>query len=392
MASFQLLQGYRVIDLSSMLAGPYCSYQLALLGADVTKVEAPPDGDLARLFGADPQLGKVRRGASFLAQNAGKKSIVLNLKEEADKVRLRGMIAQADVLLENYRPGVLERLGFGLEELKKIKPDLVYCAISGFGATGELAQRPAYEQIIQGYSGIMDITGFPEGGPVLAGFPICDILGGLNAAFAIAAALAGRRQEQEMAFIDVSLMESSVSALAWAVSNYLIADKPPSRIGNTNFAASPSGLFNAGEGKINISANKQSQYEALCEAIGREDLKVHPDFALREDRIRNREALVVEIEAALASKSAQEWEHVLNLAGVPAGRVMSVPEILAHPHMVEREFLQEFKEFPTPAGRPLSVVRGGFLVNGEAPKANSPPPDLDQQRTEVLRAFGLAKD
>lgn len=392
MAATELLQGYRVIDLSSMLAGPYCSYQLALLGAEVTKVEAPPDGDLARLFGADPELGRLRRGASFLAQNAGKKSIVLNLKDKTDKNRLREMIARADVLLENYRPGVLDRLGFGVDELRKINPSLIYCAISGFGATGALAQRPAYDQIIQGYSGIMDVTGFPDGGPVRAGFPVCDILGGLNAAFAIAAALAGRKQGREGAFIDVSLVESSVSALAWAVSNYLIADKPPDRIGNTNAAASPSGLFNAGEGKINISANKQSQYEALCDAIGRPDLKTHPDFALREMRIRNRQALIVEIEAALSGKSAEEWEAILNAAGVPAGRVLSVSDILAHPHMRERDFLQEFTDFQTPAGKSLSVVRGGFLVNGVAPKAAVPPPDLDEHRAEILKAFGLPEE
>jgi CoA:oxalate CoA-transferase len=379
-----LLAGYRVIDLSSMLAGPYCGYQLALLGAEVIKVEAPEDGDLARLFGADPQLGEKRMGASFLAQNAGKSSIVLNLKNDADRKIFAELVATADVVLENYRPGVMERLGFGYAALQDLKPDIVYCAISGFGATGPLKNRPAYDQIIQGYAGIMDVTGNADTGPLRAGFPICDILGGLHGTYAIAAALANRERTGTGVYLDVSLMESAMSALAWAASNYLIAGREPGRLGNDNVAASPSGLFATGEGEINIAANKQEQYEALCRAIEREDLISDARFAIRKDRLTNRAALKAEIETTLLQRSAAEWEGILAVANVPAGRVLSVPDALHHEHIRERNFVQEFPEVRTSDGRPLSILRGGFLVDGEAPRVSRPPPELDGQREEIL--------
>ncbi|MFK8253045.1 CaiB/BaiF CoA transferase family protein [Ancylobacter terrae] len=381
----RLLAGYRVIDLSSMLAGPYCGYQLALLGAEVIKVEAPGDGDLARLFGADAELGQQRMGASYLAQNAGKASIVLDLKASEDRATFLDLVREADVVLENYRPGVMDRLGLGYAALKAIKPDLVFCAISGFGATGPMRHRAAYDQIIQGYAGVMDATGTPDSGPVRVGFPICDILGGLNAAFAIAAALAHRATSGEGAYIDVSLMESTMSALAWAASNYLIAGREPSRLGNDNVAASPSGLFRTGRGGLNISANKQKQFEALCTAIGRAELIDDPRFVLRPDRLKNRAALTAEIEATLLHRPAAEWEEILAAAGVPVGRVLTVAEALNHPHIAEREFLHEFANMPMPSGRPLTILRGGFRVNGASPTVDLPPPALDAQREPILR-------
>lgn len=367
-----------------MLAGPYCGYQLALLGAEVIKVEAPEDGDLARLFGADQQLGERRMGASFLAQNAGKSSIVLNLKNASDRAIFAELVASADVVLENYRPGVMDRLGFGYTVLQDLKPGIVYCAISGFGATGPLRNRPAYDQIIQGYAGIMDITGDAESGPLRAGFPICDILGGLHGTYAIAAALANRERTGKGAYLDVSLMESAMSALAWAASNYLIAGKEPGRLGNDNIAASPSGLFATGHGNINIAANKQEQYEALCRAIGREDLISDTRFAIRKDRLTNRAALKAEIEKTLSERSALEWEEILAVANVPAGCVLSVPEALHHDHIRQRNFVQEFPDVTTSDGRPLSILRGGVLVDGEAPRVGRPPPQLDEQREEIL--------
>ena len=184
-----LLAGIRVLDLTNVLAGPYCAYQLALLGADVIKVEAPQGGDLARQLGASPELNKAGMGASFLAQNAGKRSVVLDLKNEADRERFLDLVASADALVENFRPGVMARLGLGYEKLKEVRPGLVYCAISGFGQTGPMRDNPAYDQIIQGLSGIMSITGTPETAPLRVGYPVADTLGGLVGAFAIAAAL-----------------------------------------------------------------------------------------------------------------------------------------------------------------------------------------------------------
>lgn len=367
-----------------MLAGPYCSYQLALMGADVVKVEAPPDGDLARLFGADPALSAQKMGTSFLAQNAGKRSIVLNLKNEADRETFRDLVRSADVLLENYRPGVMERLGLGYQALTALRPGLVYCAISGFGATGPLRNRPAYDQIIQGFSGAMDATGNSDSGPLRAGYPICDILGGLNGCFAIASALVRARLTGEGACLDVSLMDSTVSAMAWAVSNYLLAGRNPQRAGNDNTAASPSGSFRTADGMINIAANKQAQYEALCHAIGRSDLIQDARFAERRNRLIHRHVLKAEIEQTLASGTTADWDAVLTAAHVPCGPVLTVGEALAHPQMQEREIVQRFDDLPLPDGSATAVVRGGFLVDGVIPKVDRPPPALDADRAGVL--------
>src|SRR3954469_24275612 len=198
-----LLDGIRVLDLTNVLAGPYCGYQLALLGADVIKVEVPGGGDLARQLGATPELNDAKMGGSFLAQNAGKRSIVLNLKNETDRSRLLDLVATSDVVLENFRPGVMERLGLGYERLKQVRRDLIYCAISGFGQTGPLKDNPAYDQIIQGLSGIMSITGTPDTAPLRVGYPVCDTLGGLFGAFAIGAGLVRGGGTGEGAFLDV---------------------------------------------------------------------------------------------------------------------------------------------------------------------------------------------
>ena len=204
------LAGVRVVDLTNVLAGPYCSYQLTLLGAEVVKVEIPGTGDLARRLGADEALNKELLGASFLAQNAGKKSVTLDLKTDEGVARFRELVAGADVLLENFRPGVLARLGFSWDELRAVNERLVYCAISGFGQSGPMRERPAYDQIIQGLSGMMSVTGTPETAPLRAGFPVCDTLGGLAAALSIAAALAGRVRTGRGCRVDVSLLETAI--------------------------------------------------------------------------------------------------------------------------------------------------------------------------------------
>src|ERR1044071_4160322 len=202
------LDGIRVLDLTNVLAGPYCSYQLMLFGAEVVKVELPGSGDLARHLGPEPELNRAGIGASFLAQNAGKKSVELDLKEAGQRAVFEELVAGADVLLENFRAGVLARLGFGWERLRSLNPGLVYCAISGFGQTGPMSQAPAYDQIIQGLSGMMSITGTEETAPLRVGFPICDSLGGLTAAFAIAAAIAGRARHGQGCHLDVSMLEA----------------------------------------------------------------------------------------------------------------------------------------------------------------------------------------
>ncbi|MCQ8870558.1 CoA transferase [Mesorhizobium sp. LMG17149] len=379
----ELLSGIRVLDLTNVLAGPYCAYQLALLGADVIKVEAPQGGDLARQLGGSPKLNSAGMGASFLAQNAGKRSVVLDLKQQADRERFFDLVASADALVENFRPGVMDRLGLGYEALKTVRPGLVYCAISGFGQTGPMRDNPAYDQIIQGLSGIMSITGTPETAPLRVGYPVADTLGGLVGAFAITSALVRQKTSGEGAFLDVSMLECTLSALGWPVSNYLTAGIDPKPMGNENMTAAPSGTFRTGDGLVNIAANKQEQFVALCRLIGRPELASDVRFAERETRKRNRAALKVEIEDALADASAAAWEEMLNRAGVPAGRVLTIPQVLGEPQVLERRVTANFDDV---AGmdKPLTVLRGGFMVDGEAPLPRKPPPALGEHMGEVF--------
>ncbi|PZV33697.1 CaiB/BaiF CoA transferase family protein [Mesorhizobium kowhaii] len=379
----ELLSGIRVLDLTNVLAGPYCAYQLALLGADVIKVEVPQGGDLARQLGGSPKLNSAGMGASFLAQNAGKRSVVLDLKNPADRERFLDLVASADALVENFRPGVMDRLGLGYEALKAVRPGLVYCAISGFGQTGPMRDNPAYDQIIQGLSGIMSITGTPETAPLRVGYPVADTLGGLVGAFAIASALVRQKTSGEGAFLDVSMLECTLSALGWPVSNYLTAAVDPQPMGNENMTAAPSGAFRTGDGLLNIAANKQEQFVALCRLIGRPELALDQRFAERETRKRNRAALKVEIEDALVSAPAAVWEETLNRAGVPAGRVLTIPQVLAEPQVLERQVTANFEDVPG-MDRPLTVLRGGFMVDGAAPLPTKPPPALGEHMDEVF--------
>ncbi|MER8662755.1 CoA transferase [Mesorhizobium sp. M1148] len=378
-----LLAGIRILDLTNVLAGPYCAYQLALLGADVIKVETPQGGDLARQLGASPALNNAGMGASFLAQNAGKRSVVLDLKSEADRERFLDLVASADALVENFRPGVMGRLGLGYEVLKAVRPGLVYCAISGFGQSGPMRDNPAYDQIIQGLSGIMSITGTPETAPLRVGYPVADTLGGLVGAFAIAAALVKQKTSGEGAFLDVSMLECTLSALGWPVSNYLTAGVEPQPMGNENMTAAPSGAFRTGDGLLNIAANKQEQFVTLCRLIGQPELADDPRFAERETRKQNRAVLKVLIETALASASAAAWEEKFNRAGVPAGRVLTIPQVLGERQVVERDMTTRFQGLPGMA-QPLTVVRGGFMVDGAAPLPVLPPPVLGEHMDEVF--------
>ena len=385
-----LLAGVRVLDLTNVLAGPFCCYQLAQLGAEVIKVETPGTGDLARQLGADPELNRRLMGASFLAQNAGKRSITLNLKKPKAREAFARLITTADVVVENFRPGAMERLGLSFEILKAIKPDLIYCAISGFGQDGPLRLNPAYDQIVQGLSGVMSVTGNAKSAPLRTGFPVADTMGGITAAYAIAAALFRRERTGEGEFIDVSMLESTLVAMGWVVSNWLIAGVRPQPMGNENMTASPSGVFRTGGGLLNIAANQQRQFETLCKLIGRPGLAIDPLFAGREQRKQNREKLSREIEKALASRSAKEWAALMNQNDVPAGEVLDVPSVLEHAQIAARGLLHAFDDVPN-VEKTVSVVRSGFRLASGDPAPSSPPPALGADTRDVLGALGYSK-
>lgn len=381
------LTGIRVLDLTNVLAGPFACYQLAVMGADVIKVEVPESGDLARQLGADPELNRKLMGVSFLAQNAGKRSVTVNLKSIAGKEVFRRLVATADAVVENFRPGVMDRLGLGYDELCRIKPDIIYCAISGFGMDGPLRDNPAYDQIVQGLSGVMSVTGTPETAPLRVGYPVSDTMGGITAAFAIAAALVQKERTGKGERIDVSMLEATLVAMGWAVSNWLIAGVRPVPMGNENMTAAPSGTFRTGAGLLNVAANKQEQFEALCRLVGRPELASDRRFAGREDRKRHRYELRTELEAALAGRSAAEWALVLNAAGIPAGEVLGVPEVLAHPQVLERGLVRHFADVPG-VGRDIAVVRAGFRLGGGDPVPEHPPPPLGIDNAAILAELG----
>lgn len=386
-----LLSGVRVLDLTNVLAGPFCCYQMALIGADVIKVEVPKTGDLARELGADPALNKGHMGISFLAQNAGKRSITLNLKSAAGKKVFKRLVETAHVVVENFRPGVMRRLGLDYPVLRQINPGLIYCAISGFGQDGPLRDNPAYDQIVQGLSGVMSVTGKQGDPPLRVGYPIADTIGGMTAAFAIAAALVRHARTGEGEFIDVSMLESTLAAMGWQVSNYLIGGIEPRRAGNDNMTASPSGTFATGGGLLNIAANRQEQYETLCKIVGRPELISDPRFSERQARLTNRAILAREIEAALAKRSAADWARALNAAGVPSGEILTVPDILRHPQVKERGFVKKFDDVPG-VSRDVSVIRSGFRLGSGDPHPGIPPPQLGADTATILEELGLSDD
>lgn len=384
------LKGIRVLDLTNVLAGPFCCHQLAHMGADVIKVEVPGSGDLARQLGADADLNQKLMGVSFLAQNPGKRSITLNLKNTAAREAFLKLVSSADVLVENFRPGVMKRLGLGYETLKEVNPRLIYCAISGFGQDGPLHDLPAYDQIIQGMSGVMSITGAPENAPYRVGYPISDTVGGITAAFAITSVLADH-QRSEGCFIDISMLEASLATMGWAVSNYLVAGHVPQPMGNNNVTASPSGTFRTASAPLNIAANKQEQFEAVCRVIGREDLISDPRFAKRQARLQYRAELTEQLEDALLMRSADEWWALLVEAGVPSGPVYKVPQVLDHPQIRDRGMVAHFDQVPG-VDRPLKLLRTGIKIDHQAPSVATPPPMLGEHTDSILGELGYSAE
>jgi len=388
---YKPLKKYRVLDLTNVLSGPFCGHLLAYMGAEVIKIEVPKTGDLSRQLGADSELNTKKMGVSFLAQNSGKKSLTINLKADSGKQLFKRLVKDADVLVENFRPGVMDRLGLSFDDLKLENSSLVYCAISGFGATGSLRNKPAYDQIIQGMSGVMSITGSPETAPFRVGYPIADTVGGMSAAFAITSILAGRNGGSgDATFIDVSMLASTMSTMGWVISNYLIAGKEPQPMGNDNFTSSPSGTFRTGNGLLNIAANKQEQFESLCKVVGRLEWIIDERFHDRLARLENRQVLKELLEERLLEKSAEEWENDFSEVSVPSGQVLSVSEALNHPHLRSRGMIEKFENIPGVGS--VEIFRPGFKLNGFSLGVEIPPPSLSQHTEEILSELGLLSE
>lgn len=380
-----ILTGVVVLDLTNVLAGPFAGYLLSLLGAETIKIEHPKGGDLARKLGASTELNKLLMGTSFLAQNANKRSIAINLKMLEGKEIFKKLVERADVVLENFRPDVMDKLGLGYEVIKEVKEDIIYCGISGFGCNGPLAKNPAYDQIIQGKSGLMDVTGTEDTGPLRVGVPIADTVGALTAVMSTLGALLYKHKTGKGQMIDVSMLDSIIPMMGWVVSNYLIGGQKPVRMGNENFTAAPSGAFQTKDGLLNISANKNEQWQKLCKILGVEELLADPRFAERDTRKKNRYELSKILNEHLKEKTAEEWEKILNGHGIPSGTVNTLESALHQPQVRYRGLLKDVQD----------ISLGKITVCGLAPKFSeiSPqplsfPPRLGEHTDEIMKELG----
>lgn len=381
----QPLEGIRVLDLTRAMAGPYCAMMLGDLGADVIKVERPGRGDDSRGWGppfvGEPYGPYPGESAYFIAANRNKRSITVNLKSSEGQEIVRRLAGVSDVLVENFRTGVLDRLGLGYEDLRAVNPRLVYCSISGYGRTGPYAERPGYDFIIQAEGGMMGITGPEEGPPFRVGVPIVDITAGMFAATAILAALRARDQRGEGQLVDVSLLDTQVALLTNVASNYLVGGAPPRRLGNAHPNVAPYETFRARDRWFALAAANERQWAVLCEVIDRPDLRDDPRFATNEARLANRPELVTVLNEVFATRDADAWLERLRAAGLPCGPINTVSDVFAHPQVEARNLVVE-AEHPT-AG-PLRFPGFPYKLLGTPARVRRPPPLLGQHTEEIL--------
>lgn len=388
----QPLAGIRVADFTHVMAGPFASHLLRLLGAEVIKIETPGTGDAMRNYGADRLYDGM--APAFIAVNCGKKSIALDLKDPEELEVAREIVDRCDVMIENFRPGVIERLGLGAAEMRGRNPDLIYCSISGYGQSGPLRDWPAIDNIVQATSGMMSLGGNPGDPPMRVGFPVVDTLTGQTAAFAILAALLRReRQGGGGEFIDVAMLDATLAFMASAVVPFLVTGKPLERTGNVGYSGQPTAaLFEASDGRlISLGVVQQAQFEALARFLGREEWLADPRYADPDLRRVNADAIQADLGAVLRTRSAAEWERDMSRHGIPCGMVRSVAEAAAFPHLADRHALLPVEIEGLPGGDASKIVGAGFSLSGDGPSETLPPPRLGQHGDEVrewLRGTG----
>jgi crotonobetainyl-CoA:carnitine CoA-transferase CaiB-like acyl-CoA transferase len=382
------LSGIRVVDLTRILAGPFCTMMLADVGAEVVKVEPPGAGDPLRGQGA------IRDGLSwyFAGFNRNKKSVTLNLRDEAGRAALARLIETSDVLVENFRPGVLAAIGFDAARLKELRSDLVVCNLSGFGDSGPYRDRPSFDFIAQAMSGFMAVTGEAagengKGAPLRAGPPIADLVAGLYGAIGVCAALVRRGRSGAGERVGTSLNNGMISLLAFLAANYFATGEVPARTGNDHAIVAPYGLFRTQDGEVALAPSQEQSYQRLVDALGAGEWRQDPRFLSNDLRVANRAAINAAVEAKLAGATTADWIARLNAAGVPCGRVMALPEVFADPQVRDQEMVLT-QDHP---GHGMVEMLGFPIKFAEAPcRLRRPAPELGADTDSVLAGLGYS--
>jgi formyl-CoA transferase len=379
------LDGIRVIDLTQVMAGPFCTMLLGDLGGDVIKIEPPGTGDLSRSMGGAQLRLRGPDHAPFLALNRNKRSVTLDLKTTAGRDALLALLRTADVVVENFRPGVMNRLGLSYEAIDRLNPRIIYASISGFGSSGPWADRPGFDLIAQGMSGVMSVTGDAGGSPVKCGVPIADLAAGLYGVIGIQAALLARAQTGRGQRVETSLFEAALSLSVWEATEYFATGEPPQPHGSAHRLNAPYQAFRTADGYINIAALTAEQWRRLCATIGREELARDARFATNADRMTNRSALAEALEAALAAATTDVWVERFLSEGVPAGPIHDYSQVFNHAHTHARNMIEIVDHALEGSIRTI-----GFpLKLSETPaRVRRPPPLLGEHTAEVLAEIG----
>jgi formyl-CoA transferase len=377
------LGGVRVVDLTQVMAGPFCTMLLADLGADVIKIE-PPGGDLSRAMGGRRLHLKGKDHAPFLALNRNKRSVVLDLKEPEDLRHAIALLRDADVLVESYRPGVAGRLGIGHETVSVLNPRLVYASISGFGQAGPWAGRPGFDLIAQGMSGVMSVTGTPDAGPVKCGIPVSDLAAGLYAANGIQAALLARERTGRGQRVETSLFEAALGLSVWEATEYWATGEPPQPLGSAHRLSAPYQAFRARDGFLTIAALSTAQWERLCGVLERADLVTDPRYATNAERLAHLDSLVAELERALQARTVDEWVTRLLAQGIPCGPILDYAEVFDAPHTAARRMVEVVDH---PVEGPVRTLGIPVKLGDTPASVRRAPPLLGEHTAAVLDAL-----
>lgn len=378
-----LLEGVRVLDFSRILAGPFCTMILGDLGADVIKVEQPGAGDGTRQWGPPwYESGETALSAYYVSINRNKRSVTLNLKTEAGRALARDLAARCQVIVENFKAGQMAEFGLSYGDLRAQNEALVYCSITGFGQTGPYRDRPGYDYVVQAMSGLMSITGEPDGSPMKVGVAISDVIAGLFAASAILAALRHAERTGQGQYLDVALLDTQIAALVNVVSNYMVSGETPPRLGNQHPNIVPYQTFRAADREFVLACGTDAQFARLCAIIGRPDLLADERFATNPARVRHRSVLIPILEAIFVQRPANEWVEALLEADIPAGPIYDIPAALSDPQVEARGLVVEAPDMP---GDPLKMIGPPVKSWPNPATVRRPPPALGADTDDVLR-------